>query len=43
MSKDQQAAKYTGGLKYRIQERVVLHNVFSVDEAHNLSLKAESH
>jgi len=36
MSKDQQAAKYNGGLKYRIQEQVVLHNVFSVDEAHNL-------
>ena len=41
MSEEQQATKYIGGLKYTSQERVVLHNIFSVDEAHNLALKAK--
>jgi len=33
MTKEQQAAKYIGGLKYPIQEHVILHDLFSVDEA----------
>ena len=34
-------AKYISGLKYSIQERVILHDVFSVDEAHNRASKIE--
>ena len=41
MTEEQQAAKYISGLKYSIQERVILHDVFSVDEAHNKILKIE--
>jgi len=41
MTKEQQAAKYISGLKYPIQERVILYDVFSVDEAHNKVLKIE--
>jgi len=41
MMEEQQAAKYISGLKYSIQERVILHDVFSVDEAHNKALKVE--
>jgi len=39
MSEEQQAAKYINGLKYSIQERVIFHDVFSVDEAHNKAMK----
>ena len=39
MTEEQQATKYISGLKYSIQERVILHDVFSVDEAHNKALK----
>jgi len=38
---EQHAAKYISGLKYLIQERVILHDVFSIDEAHNKALKIE--
>jgi len=41
MTEEQQAAKYISGLKYPIQERVILHDVFSVDEAHNKALKVK--
>jgi len=41
MTEVQQAAKYISGLKYPIQERVILHDVFSVDEPHNKALKIE--
>ncbi|XP_020245285.1 uncharacterized protein LOC109823419 [Asparagus officinalis] len=41
MSEEQLAAKYIGGLKYSIQEKVAIHNVYSVDEAHNMALKAK--
>ena len=33
MTEEQQATKY--GLKYPIQEYVILHDVFSIDEVHN--------
>ena len=33
--------KYISGLKYSIQERVIFHDVFSVDEAHYKALKIE--
>jgi len=39
MTEEQQVAKYISCLKYHIQECVILHNVFSVDEAHNKALK----
>jgi len=39
---EEQAAKYINSLKYFIQERVILHDVFSVDENHNKALKIES-
>jgi len=41
MTNEQQTVKYISGLKYPIQERVILHNVFSVDEAHNKAMKIE--
>jgi len=41
MTEEQLAAKYTSGLKYSIQKHVLLHNMFSLDEAHNLALEAE--
>jgi len=41
MIEKQQAAKYINSLKYSIQECVILHDVFSVDEAHNKALKIE--
>jgi len=41
MMEEQQAAKYISSLKYSIKERVILHEVFSVDEAHNKALKIE--
>ena len=33
--------KYINGLKYPIQECVIIHNVFSIDEPHNKALKLE--
>ena len=39
MTEEQQSTKYISGLKYSIQECVILHDVFSVDEAHNKALK----
>jgi len=33
--------KYIRGLKYPIQEQVILYDVFSVNEAHNKALKIE--
>jgi len=41
MTDEQQAAKYISGIKYPIQEHVILYDVFSVDEAHNKALKIE--
>jgi len=41
MTEEQQAAKYISGLKYPIQERVILHDAFSIDEAHTKALKVE--
>ena len=41
MTKEQQATKYINGLKYPIQEHVILHDVFSIDEAHNKAMKIE--
>jgi len=40
MSEEQKATKYIGRIKYTIQEQFVLHNVFSVNENHNLPLEA---
>jgi len=39
MTEEQQAAKYISTLKYHIQERVILHDVFSVDEAYKKVMK----
>ena len=39
MTEEQQAAKYISSLKYHIQERAILHYVFSVDEVPNKDLK----
>ena len=41
MTEEQQAAKYICDPKYLIKERVILHNVFYVNEAHNKALKVE--
>ena len=41
MTKEQQAVKYISDLKYPIQKRVILHDVFSIDKAHNKALKIE--
>jgi len=41
MAEEQQATKYINGLKYSIQNHVILHDVFSADEAHNKTLKIE--
>jgi len=42
MTEEQQAVKCISGLKYSIQERMIFHDVFSVDEAHNKALKIET-
>ena len=41
MTEEQLSVKYTSGLMYSIQKYVLLHNMFSLDEAHNLALEAE--
>jgi len=41
MMEEHQTAKYISGLKYRIQERVIFHDVFFIDEAHNKVIKIE--
>ena len=41
MTDEQQTAKYISGLKYPIQERVILHDVFSIDVFHNKTMKIE--
>ena len=41
MMEEQQASKYISSLKNPIQECVIIHNVFSVDEAHNKAMKIE--
>ena len=41
MTEEQQIMKYVNGLRYTIQDRVTLHNVFSVDKAHNKAMKIE--
>jgi len=39
MTDEQQTMKYISRLKYSIQERVILHDVFSIDEAHDKIMK----
>ena len=41
MTEEQQTAKYINGLKYSIQERVALQDVFSIDKAENKVMKIE--
>ena len=41
MTEEQLAIKYTSGLIYLIQKYVLLHNMFSLDEVHNLALEVE--
>ena len=41
ITEEQQTVKYVIGLRYTIQERVALHNVFLVDEIHNKAIKIE--
>jgi len=41
MTEEQLTVKYVNGLRYTIQERIALHSVFSVDEAHNKAMKIE--
>ena len=41
MTEEQLAAKYTSGLIYSIQKHMLLHNMLSLDEAHNHALEAE--
>jgi len=41
MSEEQQAAKYVSSLKYLIQKREILHDVFSVNKAYNKASKIE--
>ena len=41
ITEQQQAAKYISDLKNHIQECVILHDVFFIDEAHNKALKIE--
>ena len=36
---EEQVAKYISSLKYPIQERMILHDVFSADEAYNKAIK----
>ena len=38
MMEELQAVKYINDLKYTIQKCVILHDVFSIDEAHNKAL-----
>jgi len=38
---EEKATKYISSLKYPIQKCVILHNVFSVDEAYNKTMKIE--
>ena len=41
MTEEQQTVKYVNGLRYTIQECVALHDMFSVNEAHNKAMKIE--
>jgi len=41
MLDEQQAVKCINGLKYPIQERMILHDMFSIDEAQNKVMKNE--
>ena len=41
MMEEQQTAKYINRLRYTIQEHVALHDMFSLDEAHNKAIKIE--
>ena len=41
MTDEQQTAKYISGLRYPIQEHVILRDVFSVDEAQHKFIKIE--
>ena len=41
MMEEQQVIMYISGLKYPIQEHMILHNVLFIDEAHNKALKID--
>jgi len=41
MTEEQQAAKYISVIKYSTQEHVIIHDVFSIEEAHNKALNIE--
>ena len=41
MTDEQQAKKYVSGLKYPTQEHMILHDMFSIDEAHCKTMKIE--
>ena len=41
MTDEKQTTNYINGLKYPIQKCVILHDVFSVDEAQNKAMKIE--
>jgi len=41
MTEKQQTAKYISRLRYTIQEHVAIHDVLSVNEAHNKAMKIE--
>jgi len=43
MTEEQQAKKYISDLKYPIQEYVIFHDMFSVDETHNKTMKIKSY
>jgi len=41
LTEEQQTTKYIHGLKYSIQKRVDLQDLYSVDEAQNKAMKVE--
>jgi len=41
MMEEQQTVQYVNRLKYTIQERVALNDMFSVDKAYNKTMKIE--
>ena len=41
LTEEQQISKYINGLKYSIQERVTIQDVFSIDKAQNKAIKIE--
>ena len=43
LTEEQQISKYINGLKYSIQERVTIQDVFSIDKAQNKAIKTKSY